>query len=291
MKYKQQNQTKIFFEKDALNWKRKSIFSKIKTLNTITERNLFVLSQIKKNNLNSLLDVGCGTGDLSYEASKTVKYSLGIDFANSMIKLANRKFKNKNLEYVEQSFFDFNTIFKFDCISANGFIEYISLKDIEKFIEISNDLLTKKGYLVFGTRNRLFNLFSLNKFSSSEINKKTFKKFYDESVHLTQSNFKKFIKLKKTKFEEVPFKQPNTGVNVDKRHQFSPLQLIDILNKKNFKVVDIHPINYHPVPPSIYRTDNNYRIFSNYIYNLDLDNKLPFIPFSSSFMISAKKIK
>ena len=151
-------------------------------------------------------------------------------------------------------------------------------------------MLNQKGCLVFGTRNRLFNLFSLNKFSLSEIKKRTFKKFYEESVHLSNSNFKTFVKQKKTKFEEVPFKQPNTGVNVDKRHQFSPLQLIDILNKKKFKVVDIHPINYHPVPPTVYRNDQNYRKFSNYIFKTNSNNKLPYIPFSSSFMISAKKI-
>ena len=289
MKYKQQDQTKTFFEKDATNWKKKSIFSKNKLLNTITERNLYVISQIKKYKLRSLIDVGCGTGDLSYEASKFTKYSLGLDFAKSMIKLANKKFKNKNLEFIEGSLFNFETLSKFDCVSANGFIEYISLKDIENFIDISKNLLTKNGYLVFGTRNRLFNLFSLNKFSVSELKKRTYRNFFEESVHLTHLNFKKFIKLKKTKFEEVPFKQPNTGVNVDKRHQFSPLQLIDILNKKKFKIVDIHPINYHPVPPTVYRTNDNFRLFSNYIFKLNSDNKLPYIPFSSSFMISAKK--
>lgn len=290
MKYKQQNQTKKFFEQDASNWNKKSLFDSSKLLNTITERNLYVISQIKKYKLKSLLDVGCGTGDLSYEASKIVQYSLGLDFAKSMIRIANKKFSRNNLEFIEQSFFNFNSQRKFDCISANGFIEYISLKDIERFIDISRKMLNHKGYLVFGTRNRLFNLFSLNKFSLSEIKKRTFKKFYEESVHLSSSNFKDFIKQKKTKFEEVPFKQPNTGVNVDKRHQFSPLQLIDILNKKKFKVVDIHPINYHPVPPTVYRTDQNYRKFSNYIFKTNSNNKLPYIPFSSSFMISAKKI-
>ena len=60
----------------------------------------------------------------------------------------------------------------------------------ENFIDISRNLLTKNGYLVFGTRNRLFNLFSLNKFSVSELKKRTYRNFFEESVHLTHLNFK-----------------------------------------------------------------------------------------------------
>ena len=58
-----------------------------------------------------------------------------------MINLANKKFKNKNLSYLNLSIFDFNTNYKFDCVSANGFIEYISLNDIKNFLKISSKLL------------------------------------------------------------------------------------------------------------------------------------------------------
>ena len=93
--YKQQKQTKLFFEKDARNWQIKS--DKNKLLNTIQERNFYVINQIKKLKINSLIDVGCGTGDLSYDASKIIKKSVGIDFSKDMIKLAQNKFKRKNI--------------------------------------------------------------------------------------------------------------------------------------------------------------------------------------------------
>ena len=224
-------------------------------------------------------------------ASKISKKSLGIDFSKNMINLANKKFKNKNLSYLNLSIFDFNTNYKFDCVSANGFIEYISLNDIKNFLKISSKLLNKNGYLIFGTRNRLFNLFSLNKFTQNEMKKKSFKKFYEESIALSSLNFNKFIKLKKNRFEEVPFKQPKTGINVNKRHQFSPLQLVNILKKTGFNPIDFHPINYHPVLPINYMKDINFKIFSNFIYRLKNFNKLSLIPLSSSFMVTAKKIK
>ena len=94
--YKQQKQTKLFFEKDARNWQIKSDVNKNKLLNTIQERNFYVINQIKKLKINSLIDIGCGTGDLSYDASKIIKKSVGIDFSKDMIKLAQNKFKRKN---------------------------------------------------------------------------------------------------------------------------------------------------------------------------------------------------
>ena len=77
MKYKQQNQTKNFFELDAKNWSRKSNFKENLTLNTNQERNYYVLKQIKLFKLKSIIDVGCGSGDLSYETSKITKKSFG----------------------------------------------------------------------------------------------------------------------------------------------------------------------------------------------------------------------
>ena len=200
MKYKQQKQTKNFFEYDARHWSVKSDFKKNLLLNTIQERNYYVLRQIKKLNLKSIIDVGCGSGDLSFEAAKITKLSLGVDFAANMIKIAKKKFFKKNLYFENLDILNFSTKKKFDCISANGFIEYLSLSDIKKFIRISNDLLTNKGCLIFGTRNRLFNLHSLNKFSKNEIMKKSFKKFYEESIELNQLKLKKFLELKKNKF-------------------------------------------------------------------------------------------
>ena len=193
--YKQQKQTKLFFEKDARNWQIKS--DKNKLLNTIQERNFYVINQIKKLKINSLIDIGCGAGDLSYDASKIIKKSVGIDFSKNMIKLAQKKFKRKNLEFYNKNFFEINTNESFDCLSANGFIEYISLKDIDKFLKISKKIVKRNKFIIFGTRNRLFNLFSLNKFSENELKKTSFKKFYEESIALNLIKFNNFIKLKK----------------------------------------------------------------------------------------------
>ena len=48
MTYKQQLQTKEFFNLDAKNWSKKSDFYKNKVMNTLQERNLYVFKQFKK---------------------------------------------------------------------------------------------------------------------------------------------------------------------------------------------------------------------------------------------------
>ena len=97
-----------------------------------------------------------------------------------------------------------------------------------------------------------------------------------------------FLKSKKINFEDAQLKQPKTSINVDKRHQFSPSQLINLLERYNFKIIEISPINCHPVIPIIYNSNINYKKISNFI-SLD-KNKLGLIPFASSFMIAAKKL-
>ena len=78
------------------------------------------------------------------------------------------------------------------------------------------------------------------------------------------------------------------NLNVDKRHQFSPLQLVDILKKNDWELVDFYPINYHPTIPTKFNESKQSKIFSNKIYMMKDKNKLPYIPFSSSFMVLAK---
>ncbi len=105
-----------------------------------------MVSQFKKLKIDSLIDIGCGTGDLSYDASKIIKKSVGIDFSRNMIRLAQNKFKRKNLRFYNKNFFDINFNEKFDCLSANGFIEYLSLNDIDKFIKISKKIVKKNKF-------------------------------------------------------------------------------------------------------------------------------------------------
>lgn len=285
----QQKQTKIFFEKEAKNWSLRADFKTNRIANTIIQRNSFVLDMIKKYKKKNHLDIGCGSGDLCFGSSKIIKNSVGIDFSTKMIKIANRKFKRKNLLFINDTIFNYYPKEKFDVISAVGFLEYLSFKEINKIVSYCFKNLKKNGILVLGSRNRLYNLFSLNRFTESEIKLKTYKKFLKEAMDLNKYKLNKFLKINKNFFEETPFNQPTTtNIKVNVRNQFTPGQINSLMLKHNFKITDISPINYHPVSPAIYNEGKKeIRKISNYL--MMEKNKLALIPFSSSFIICAKK--
>jgi 2-polyprenyl-3-methyl-5-hydroxy-6-metoxy-1,4-benzoquinol methylase len=285
----QQKQTKKFFEKEAKNWSLRADFSTNKIPNTIIQRNTFVLKIIKKYKKKKHLDIGCGSGDLCFYASKITKQSIGIDFSSKMISIANNKFDRKNLSFINDNIFNYQPKEKFDVISAVGFLEYLSFKEINKIITYCYKNLTKSGILILGSRNRLYNLFSLNKFTELEAKLKTYKKFLKEAIDLNKFTLTRFLKNNKNYFEETPFSQPTTtGIKVNVRNQFTPGQINNLLSKHNFKINEISPINYHPVSPTIYNSgDKQIRKISNLI--MMQKKKLALIPFSSSFIISAKK--
>ena len=209
-----------------------------------------------------------------------------------MINLCEKKNNKKNVKFIASSFFDLNLKENsFDLISANGFIEYISIEQLHLFLKICKKILKKNGKIIFSSRNRLFNLFSLNDFSKKEINNsKSLKFLFKESIDLANKSFKNFINLKNNLPLIKISDQKKTTINVNIRYQFTPLQLINLINKFYFKTLDIYPINYHPVIPKNYKlNEKNIRIISNKL--LKTFPKMNMIPYSSAFMIIGKCIK
>jgi 2-polyprenyl-3-methyl-5-hydroxy-6-metoxy-1,4-benzoquinol methylase len=137
-----------------------------------------------------LLDVGCGTGQLAIEVSKKGWHSVGIDYAASMIDICrlNNHQAGANAEFHCVSFFDFDMKAAiYDIVSAQGFIEYISLDELDICFDLISKGLKSGGAIVLGSRNRLFNLHSLNEFSLLELRLNTVDKLLNESIIIQSS--------------------------------------------------------------------------------------------------------
>lgn len=284
---KQQKQTLSHFKKNAKSWFKQSINKNRKTYNTIQQRNEYVLQFLKKNKKLSFLDVGCGPGNLVSSSSQYTKKSVGIDFSEEMIDIANANFKKKNIFFYNSSIFNFKNNEKFDVISANGFIEYISIKELKNFLLIVRNKLNRGGYLILSSRNRLYNLFSLNDFTKKELGKGAINHIINESILLNNLDIRKFVKSV-TKLAISEKKQPLTSsIKVNVRNQFTPLQLIFLLKKFNYKILDLSSVNYHPVTPNIFNENKKkISVVSNSLNNQY--KSLSLIPLSSTFMLTAK---
>lgn len=293
---KQQKQTKKFFEKNTANWYKKGKTDSKFSVNVIKQRNQYVekisTKYLPKNA--KTLDVGCGTGDLVINLLRKNFDSQGIDFAEAMIKKAKKEcMKNgfSSERFFLNSIFDFAPTSRYDLISANGFIEYISEKELDVFIKQAHNMIKKRGIFVLGSRNRLFNIFSFNDYTLSEIEGGDIIELIKECITLSSSkSIKEWLEKKYVSriFQNIQ-NHANTGINVDKRYQYTPLQLVNKLNSLGFKVFDLIPVHIHVLSTRakfVMTQIHNY--CSNYLQN-QKKIYMQIIPQSSSFMIAARK--
>ena len=292
----QQKQVKEVFEKHADKWFSKAQNKSDDSINIIQQRNQFVeyiaLKFLNKNS--SILDVGCGTGDLVFSLLEKDFDAFGIDFAKSMIDKAKIEAEKHNYppeKFTEISFFDFLPKTKLNMISANGFIEYISESELTEFINKTHNFLEKNGLLVFSSRNRLFNIFSFNNYTNAEIKANCLNHLIDECIMF--NNNSSFDELLKNKFESKINKNLEshevTGdIKVATRYQYTPFQLISQLQKIGFEIIDLKPLHIHLFTTGARK---NLLEIHDTMSNLVQEQKniLQLIPQSSSFMLAARK--
>lgn len=98
----------------------------------IYERFILTLDHIKKYKLNSVLDVGCGSGRYAHAIAQAgVKRIVGIDLSSTMIELAVRHTSSitdakEIFDFNCGDFMKFHTDEKFDVVIAMGFFDYVN---------------------------------------------------------------------------------------------------------------------------------------------------------------------
>src|SRR5262249_18394053 len=148
-------------------WKRNAEGGSADHVNVIKQRNDYVVSVAKLKEAKNVLDAGCGTGELVCELGQLGMNAVGIDFSKEMIEFCKKSAAGlnvKSVQFHQASIFDYDYgPAKYDVISGNGLIEYISYDQLRDFLVVASKALKKGGSLVLGSRNRLFNVFSLNR--------------------------------------------------------------------------------------------------------------------------------
>lgn len=129
------------------------------TLEIRTERRVdYILHHFNNKDNCNVLELGCGTGMMSYFLAKKIKGKvLGIDISSKFIDIANAKYKLPNLNYeVKNVSTDLTySAGEFDYIIGNGILHHVYY-NIDKVLEDLKKLLKKDGKIIFIEPN-LFN--------------------------------------------------------------------------------------------------------------------------------------
>ena len=73
----------------------------------------------------SVLDIGCGNGSLSFDLSKKAKLVTGIDISIKNINIANKRFNSSNIEYICGDAVEYKYKRKYDKLVLSNVLEHI----------------------------------------------------------------------------------------------------------------------------------------------------------------------
>ena len=293
----QQTETQNYFDRFASDWKRKGSGTMPARVNIIAQRNgiaLDVLASLPAPR--RVLDVGCGTGDLVLDIARRDIDAVGIDFAADMIRICEAARAEAGLErarFQHVSVFDFDPQGEvYDLISAQGLIEYISQDQLVDLCRKVFKLLAPGGAFVVGSRNRLFNVFSLNAFTEMErklgvldgmmIEAEVIATATDGAAALAAAE-------KTARSYSQPERHPQTGVTVSVRYQYTPGELSRLLRGHGFTPAAVYGAHYHALPPAVAKDwPQLHAGFSDVIYReRRSDHRL--LPQCTTFVLDVRK--
>lgn len=295
MATKQQQETLQYFRKHAGDWRAEATSAGDTKVNVIEQRNRYVLQVADERPImRSFLDVGCGTGELVCAIARRGFDATGVDYAQEMIDLASKTAQEEGItqaKFVCSSVFDVEMPCEhYDLISANGFIEYISQQEMLAFFDIIASALTAGGSFVVGARNRLFNLVSMNDFTLQEIEAGGIGLLLMEAVKWTNATeIGKVVRAECAPLQVPETEHSKTGIDVTTRFQYSPFQLINSLQDRGFRAVDVYPVHIHGVTPSFAAANAGIHASIANLLQTYARHSTQLLAHASTFMLHVKK--
>jgi len=257
-----------YWNDSAAMWKNKAyspdgnftVFPSSQMRNGVIIKELSNIDKSKK-----ILDIGCADGKLILDMLDAGFTDVkGIDNSPDMILEAKNLLKDSYPNLDPDSVFfvaDADKMLldeKFDIVTAIGLIEYV--KDPSIFLSQVYGLLNHRGIAFIESRNKLFNIFSANEYTSNIENMPNLieelglisdlspmqSEFTEKVVFETMTAISKELnprdldaKVERKKFEEYPFDLP----------QYTPLELLDLCKESGLTTRSVVYYHCHPFAP------------------------------------------
>jgi len=124
----------------------------------------------------TLLDFGCGAGELLVYYAPEYERTIGVDFSPSMLDEASKRIKERKCENITLILADDKTVWEkldspFDRITAAGVFQYLTYQEIDEFISNASNYLNEGGKIVLFDMldPRLYPLWKIGLFSQDKI--------------------------------------------------------------------------------------------------------------------------
>ena len=220
-----------------------------------------------------VLDVGCGGGDLCFEAAQLGFEATGVDIAEGMIVEAERRRADVPPDVRARTRFVVGDVLDLaaprdtvDAVTALGLLEY--LESDAAFFTRAATWLRPGGVLVVSCRNRLFNLASLNEYTTREVESGAAptllrevsalpagEQWRDAVADLVARLHQALPELEQALDEDAKalLAAPPAATFAAPRRQHTPNELTAAAAAAGFgdaRVVGVHP---HPLPPAYER--------------------------------------
>jgi cyclopropane fatty-acyl-phospholipid synthase-like methyltransferase len=136
-------------------------FKKYKGKQLTDERLLTVLYLATPNRDMSILDLGCGRGELCYALAQTGAFVTGIDYSPSAIAIAENAFRSSiskdKLDFICEDILNFAPNKKFDRIIATDFVEHIEKNRFDIVLQKVAGFLKPGGLFILHTSPNALN--------------------------------------------------------------------------------------------------------------------------------------
>jgi len=197
------DRVKNYYEKEAEDYQQE-FYQSDSSYPTLRIRHNYILEMVRDMDLPSpcsILDVGCGTGELVIDLMSPNREIYGIDISSNMIKIAREKsstseIKNCKLTLdtgdIEHLQFDDRS---FDLVICSGVIEYI--KDDEAVLDELKRVTKPGGFMIINVTNK----FSVRKWTAPLV-----ESLKSSRLLYSSMNFVKESILRKGKLHYFPFK-------------------------------------------------------------------------------------
>ena len=106
-----------------------------------------------------ILEIGCGTGEISFQLSKDFSHSFftGADLSRKFVDMANQTYQNDNLQYKAYNFLTDTPEDTYDCIIGNGILHHL-YNQLDASLLKMFSLLKPGGRIAFWEPNLILSL-------------------------------------------------------------------------------------------------------------------------------------